>query len=141
MHLACRNCCRDHSRSQLLKMAGQHSLHLYRACVLRRRGTHSTVSTGRQRPLALDAPDTVFSEARAMAHTFHLASTIGDRQARHRPITNWGHDDVSMPVLRMGMAALYSVPTVAGQHVAGQSAWAWAISISTWFHVLLGRSL
>ena len=33
-------------------------------------------------PLGRDAPGTAFSEARAMAHTFHLASTIGDRQAR-----------------------------------------------------------
>ena len=34
------------------------------------------------RPLGPDAPEAAFSEARAMAHTFHLASTIGDRQAR-----------------------------------------------------------
>ena len=34
------------------------------------------------RPLGTDAPETAFSEGRAMAHTFHLASTIGDRQAR-----------------------------------------------------------
>ena len=30
----------------------------------------------------LDAPATTFSEARAMAHTTHLATTIGDRQVR-----------------------------------------------------------
>ena len=34
------------------------------------------------RPLGAFAPETKFSETRAMAHTFHLASTIGDRQAR-----------------------------------------------------------
>ena len=31
-------------------------------------------------PEGPDAPPTVFSEARAMAHTAHLATTIGDRQ-------------------------------------------------------------
>ena len=77
--MACRNCCCDHSGQTAEN--GRSALIYLHAAAQTWYAQHRLYWT--PRPLALDAPDTVFSEARAMAHTFHLASTIGDRQARH----------------------------------------------------------